>query len=352
MSRTAADRVADVRRLLDCARTVHDQRARIAPAIAAATGLTPEGVELGFASLEREASDADLSALVAGAGEAAHVHVVLSANVFVAPLRALALARAAADRVTVRPSPRDPALAVALLDALRAAGDSAFVRVDERDVAHVEAGEVHVYGRDATVAAVRARVRPGVVVRGHAAGMGVALVSSGADLVAAARALALDVVAFEQRGCLSPRVAVVLGDEARAERFAEALHAALVAQAAQVPRGRLLDDERIEARRWRDALAFAGRVWDADDVGAVALAPAGAPLYVPPAGRHVTVMPAASHEAVVAAIAPLASHVVAVGTDAPQELGALAPGHARLSALGAMQRPPLDGPVDRRASHC
>jgi Acyl-CoA reductase (LuxC) len=349
VSRTAADRVADVRRLLNCARTVYDQRARIAPAIAAATGLTPEGVELGFASLEREASDADLRALVAGAGEAAHVHVVLSANVFVAPLRALALARAAADRVTVRPSPRDPVLAVALLDAARAAGDSAFVPVDERDVAHVEAEEIHVYGRDATVAAVRARVRPGVVVLAHAAGMGMALVSSGADLHAAARALALDVVAFDQRGCLSPRVAMVLGDEARAERFAEALHAALIAQAAQVPRGRLLDDERIDARRWRDALTFAGRVWAADD-SAVALAPAGTPLYVPPAGRHVTVMPAASRDAVVAAIAPLAAHVVAVGTDAPRELGALAPSHARLSALGAMQRPPLDGPVDRRVA--
>jgi hypothetical protein len=346
--RTVDERMADVRRLLASARIVHDQRARIAPAIAAATGLTPEGVELGFASLEREASDADLQALVRDAGEASHVHVVLSANVFVAPLRALAIAVAAADRVTVRPSPRDPALALALLQAARSTGDRALSLVSERDVAHIQDGEVHVYGRDATITAVRARVRPGVVVRGHGAGMGMALVSSGADLPAAAEALALDVAAFDQRGCLSPRVVMVLGDEARAARFAEALHGALLSREGLVPRGRLFEDERIDARRWCDAFAFAGQVWRAEG-SAVAVAAEGAPLYIPPAGRHVTVMPAASREAVAAVVAPVAARIVAVGTDAPGELGALAPAHARLSALGSMQRPPLDGPVDRRS---
>ena len=350
MSRTVESRVADVRRLLASARAVYEGRARIAPTLAAATGLTPEGVELGFASLEREATDAELHALVAGAGETSHVHVVLSANVFVAPLRALAIARAAADRVTVRPSPRDPALALALLEAAASGGDEAFARVDERDAFHVERGEIHVYGGDATIAAVCARARPGVIVRGHAAGMGVALVSPGAELGAAADSLALDIVVFDQRGCLSPRVAVVLGDASRAERFAEAVHAALRSWEARVPRGRLFEDERIDARRWRDTFAFAGRVWDAGG-GAVALAltAEGTPLCVPPAGRHLTVVAAASGHAVAMALEPIAPRIVAVGTDAPRELGTLAPAHARLSALGAMQRPPLDGPVDRRS---
>ena len=43
-----------------------------------------------FESLEKEASDAELRSLVDAAGQADHVHVVLSANVFIAPLRALA----------------------------------------------------------------------------------------------------------------------------------------------------------------------------------------------------------------------------------------------------------------------
>jgi hypothetical protein len=338
--------MVDVRRLLDAAAAVHADRARLAPALAAATGLTPEGVETGFASLEREATDAELRALVAAAGDARSVHVILSANVFVAPLRAIGLARAAGERVTVRPSPRDAVLSRALVEA---AVDPALLLVDERDVASIEADEIHVYGTDATIAAVRARVRAGVRVRGHGTGMGVAVVSRDADPDAATAALAEDVVAFDQRGCLSPRVVLAMGGQARAEVVASALHAALSSLGERVPRGRLFDDEQADARRWRDALAFAGRVWDAAD-HAVALAPEGAPLLVPPPGRHLTVVAAPSVDAAAATLVPVARFVVAVGTDDPTGLGALAPPHARVSRLGAMQKPPLDGPVDRRSA--
>jgi hypothetical protein len=347
MSRSVENRTADVRRMLACARTIYAQRSRVVPALVASTGLTAEGVELGFASLEQDATDAELRRLVSAAGARRHVHVVLSSNVFVAPLRALALARAAAERVTVRPSPRDPVLARALLEALDAAGDDAFSQVDERDVSQIEAQEIHVYGRDETIAAVRARARPGVVVRGHAAGMGVALLSRDAEPGPAAGALALDMVAFDQRGCLSPRLAVVLGGEARAAAFAGALHAALGGWAVRVPRGQLAADERAAARRWRDAVAFAGRVWEAEE-HVVALVPESAAGYVPPPGRHLTVLAASSPEVAAAALAPLARAIVTVGTDAPLELAPLVPAHSRLSLLGTMQRPPLDGPVDRR----
>src|SRR5580704_4810894 len=111
MARSADERVHDVRRLLAAACRVYDDRARLVPALVEATGLSPQGIELGFASLEREATDEELEAMVAAAGDAGHVHIVLSANVFVAAMRALALALAAAPRVTVRPSPRDPVLA-------------------------------------------------------------------------------------------------------------------------------------------------------------------------------------------------------------------------------------------------
>jgi hypothetical protein len=339
----------DVRLLLDCARAVFADRARLASEIAAATGLTTEGVELGFASLEREATETELRALVAAAGDAERVHVVLSANVFVAPLRAIALARAAADKVTVRPSLRDPVLARALVEEAMAAGDTAVALVDERDVARIDAGEVHVYGRDDTIASVRARARPGVVVRGHGSGMGLAIVSHGARLDAVADAVALDIVAFDQRGCLSPRLAIVMGSAARAEEFAEALHASLGALGTRIPRGQIGADERADACRWRDTLAFAGRVWDASD-HAVALAPEGSPLSVPPAGRNVTVIPVPSPDAVVTALAPVARFVVAVGTDDLAGLGGMAPAHARRSLLGRMQRPPLDGPVDLRSA--
>jgi hypothetical protein len=344
VSRTVDERVADVRRLLAASRVVHADRARVTPAIARATGLSPEGVELGFASLEQDATDGELRALVDAAGDTARVHVVLSANVFVAPLRAMALARAAAEHVTVRPSPRDPVLARALVDV---AGDTGLAIVDERDVASVERGEIHVYGRDATIDSVRARARSGVRVLGHGAGMGVAVVTRAAVPEEAAAALAVDVVAFDQRGCLSPRVALVEGEQARAAAFAEALHAQLLEWDRRVPRGVLPPEEATEAARWRDVAAFAGPSWSSPS-HAVALASAAAPLSVPPPGRHLLIVPVASRDVLAAALAPLARFLVAAGTDAPADVADLVPAHARLSALGVMQRPPLDGPVDRR----
>jgi hypothetical protein len=331
----------DVRRVLEASREVHARRTRLAPAIARATGLSPEGVELGFESLERDASDEELRALVARAGDAPEVHVILSANVFVAPLRAIAIARAAAPHVTVSPSSRDPVLARALVETL---ADPAVLIDAGRDVSSIVEGQVHVFGRSETIAAVRAKAR--VEVRAHGPGLGVAAIGAGA-LEAAAEGLATDVVAFDQRGCLSPRIALVVGDGVRAAEFAAALHECLEARAALVPRGRLTDDEREEATRWVDAATFAGPCWTGTD-HAVALAPEHGPLSVPPAGRHVLVAGAVAWGDAFARFAPLAGFAVAVGTNDATRVPALAPPRARILPLGRMQRPPLDGPVDLR----
>jgi Acyl-CoA reductase (LuxC) len=344
MKRGIEARVADVRRLLAAARIVHRDRALVAPEIAHDTGLTLPGVELGFASLEREATDAELLALVSAAAPAEHVHVVLSANVFVAALRAIAIARAAADRVTVRPSPRDPVLARALVEVAR---DDAITLIEERDVATVGADEIHVYGTTRTIAAVRSRARAGVVVRGHGPGMGAAIITAAANLTAAAEQLAADVVPFDQRGCLSPRIALVEGDEGRARSFAHALDERLGEWGRRVPRGAIFDGERAEATRWRETMAFAGQLWQRDH-HAVALLPSGAPVAIPPAGRHVQVTAEPSVAAVGARVATVARFLVAVGTDDPGRAAAVLPPHARVSPLGRMQRPSFDGPVDRR----
>jgi hypothetical protein len=305
--------------------------------------LSTQGVEVGFACLERDASEGDLRALVAAAGDAAHVHVVLSANVFVAGLRALAMARAAAARVTVRPSPRDPTLVEALVAACE---DGAIALESERDVAKTTATELHVYGRDETVDAVRARARAGVVVRGHGAGLGIAMITASADIEQAVADVAADVVPFEQRGCVSPRAALVEGGDARASAFADALHQALAAWSARVPRGVLHDGERGEATRWIEAMAFTGRVWRGAE-HAVASISEGVPLAFGPPGRHVLVAPYASAAGAVRQLGPLARYVVAVGTNDPAAR-LVAPAHARISPLGRMQRPRLDGPIDRR----
>ncbi len=344
MSRGIEQRVSDVRRLLVASKAVYADRVKLAPVIARTTGLTTEGVELGFESIEREASDRDLYALVSAAGTALHAHVILSANVFVAPLRALVMARAAADRVTVRPSPRDPELARALVDAVR---DDAIEVIEGRDVAALPADEIHVYGRAPTIFAVRARARPGVRIRSHGAGLGMAMVTLGADVAASAALVSADVVPFDQRGCLSPKIVVVEGDEARARSFAIALDECLDAWQQRVPRGALLVEERGEVARWIETMAFAGRVW-ARKHHAVALASIDIPWTIPPAGRHVHVVAAPSLELAAARLSPLEGAVVAIGTDDPVRIAVSAPAHARISHLGRMQRPALDGFVDRR----
>jgi acyl-CoA reductase-like NAD-dependent aldehyde dehydrogenase len=313
-----------VERLLQAARAVAGNRARLAGEIMHATGLSREGVELAFTRhLELYPTREELAALEKAAGRAPRVHVILSANVFTAPLRALALAYAASPVVTVRPSRRDPVMARELVSEL---GDPSVTLVTGDAI---EEGEIHVYGRDETIAEVRARAR--VAVKGHGTGMGIVVLSPRADLEEAAAAIADDVIPFDQRGCLSPRLVFVEGD---APRLAELLHRAL--EAARVPRGALTEDERIEARRWLDSATMAGEVHQGKDH----LVAVGGSL-VPPPGRHVQVVPFERLD-----LQEIARFVVAVGTDDPDRYAL--PPHARISPPGMMQRPPLDGPVDRR----
>lgn len=324
-------------------------------ALVASSGLSPEGVALALAqSLEAEASDEDMDALVAASGSAPRCHVLLSANVCTAALRAVALAVATAEHVAVRPSRRDPALARILARELSI--DTAF---------HAESGaitlaaeltpspgdELHLYGSDATIAEVRAATPAGVVIRAHGSGFGLALIGADAEITQAARALASDVVLFDQRGCLSPRAALVEGFAARAVAFAEALHEALGREGARVPRGPLDDETRAEIALYAAALDAVGQSFPGPHhlVG-VDLAPRA--LALPPAARVVHVAPASADEAS-ALVAPFARHITALGSAGPGALTAAVTGlapSARRSALGAMQRPPLDGPVDRRVS--
>ncbi len=348
--RSAAERIADVRRLLRAAQTVAEKRGALVPAIVDSTGLSTEGVELALVRhLEIDASDEELAKLVAGAGDVGGVAVVLSANVFVGALRAIALARAASDAVVVRPSRRDPAFARALVQAANELGDARLRLDEELDVATLADGEIHVYGRDETIAEVRAKASPRVRVRGHGSGMGVAWITAGADVASAVKGLAEDVVVFDQRGCLSPRVALVEGDLDRASAVAEALHAELDRLQGVVPCGAVPAEERAASGRYVSTMTVACRAF----VGshhAVGVAPPGAPILLPPPYRHVHVGACASVVDARKLAEPLAKGIIAVGSDDLAAGKTLAPTWARVSALGWMQRPPLDGPVDLRDS--
>lgn len=334
-----------IRALVEAAgRLVANRAARgIVPTIAEATGLSTEGVELALAKhLEIDATDEELAKLEASTPKTSQVAVILAANVFVGALRAIAVARAAAPSVVVRPSRRDPTFARLLV---AEANDPAITLVDELDVATVTEGEMHVYGRDDTIADVRVRANPRVRVRGHGSGMGVAYVTDVSSSIA--QSLAGDVVAFDQRGCLSPRIALVEGDDARALAFAEALHEELELLDAAVPRGQVPGDDRAAIGSYVATMTYASRALVGKSHG-IGVAPHGAPLLLPPAYRHVHVAPVEDIAEAAALLAPLAKGIAIIGAGDSALADALDL-RVRTAPIGRMQRPPLDGPVDLRA---
>ena len=351
LEQSRARAAARVRAILAAARRIADgndmlgqQARRLLPAT---TGLSPAGVELGLTKhLETHVSEQDLASFIAAAGAALRVHVLLSANVFVGAVRAVALAAAAAPWVRVRASRREAVMPELLRRAL--GGESVFELVDE--LAAAAGDEIHVYGRDETVTEVTKGAPRGVRVRGHGAGFGVALV----DGPAAAPGVSWDVIAFDQRGCLSPRVVFVDGSRDAAGEFAAALAAELEKREREVPRGVLADDERHAAARYVQTLLAVGRVASGASF-VVGLDPDPRALLLPPPGRHVHVVPVADGEGLGNLLGPLAQGITCIGQAQDRRAGSslaetlrkIAPG-ARWSPLGEMQTPPLDGPVDRR----
>lgn len=349
------DRVLRVRSILAASQRLGDAKdplgreaRRLLPA---ATGLSEAGVELGLSRhLETSAPDEDLERLVHRAGTAPRVHVVLSANVFVGIVRAVALAVASSPSVRIRASSREAVMAPLLLRALSETDGPPDVEKSER-LDPVEGEVVHVYGRRDTIADVTIRSREGVRVVGHGPGFGVAMIdahSPAFDL--AAERLSWDVIAFDQRGCLSPRIALVAGSREEVEAFGERLSLELEAREREVPRGSLTDDELRAQSLYRATAKAVGHchIGRASAVG-VDTAPRGLPL--PPPGRNVHVARAPSSDDFDRLLAPFRGAITCIGHDAEtscaQQLLLFAEG-ARSQSLGRMQCPPLDGPADLR----
>jgi acyl-CoA reductase-like NAD-dependent aldehyde dehydrogenase len=338
---------ARVERLLDGARLIRDPASalgrRARAELPATTRLSPEGVALALAEcLEATPSEPELDALLVGVRPARRALVLLPANVFVAAHRALALALAASATVLVRPSRREPRF----VELLAAAAPGLFEIVTELEP---ETGDAYfAYGADETLASVRSRLPPGVELHAQGPGHGVAVVDRANVTEEAALALARDLVPFDQRGCLSPRVALVHGGTADARRFAELVASALVELERTVPLGTLDDGERADSARFRDTATYTGSAFAAG-AGTVACLP-GPGRLLAPNGRNLAVF---AVDDPVRWLAPVAAEVTALGLALPdgerrRHLDALP--RARASALGAMQRPRFDGPADRRSA--
>jgi hypothetical protein len=330
--------------LVEAARTIADPESELGKLarerLPEATGLSPEGVEFALQrSLEIDATPAEIATLCREVASAPRAHVLLSANVFVAALRAIALALAASPRVSVRCSRRESVMAELLHRSY-----PGFDLVDELEP--MPGDHVWAYGSDETIAILRRTLPHGVVMHGHGAGIGLSVVAVENDeaLDRAATAIAEDVVLFDQRGCSSPRL--VLAEASILRRLAVRTSQALAELEKRIPRGALTPDEAADERRFRDASEFAFELFDAGR-GVVTVDPRAGSWVIPPPGRNLNFAGVAGFDTLV----PLEPSIVAVGVCAPvswvNALRELLP-RARFSALGSMQRPRLDGPLDRR----
>ncbi len=337
---------------------VHDAAAKIADpttplgrdaraALVASSGLSPAGVEYALTRcLEHRASRSALTQLTRRAPPAPRAHVLLSANVVTAAFRAIVVALAQSSRVFVRSSRREPEMARLLHEG----SGRAFELVEQLSPAPGD--HVWAYGTSETLHHLRAELPGGVRLHAHGPGMGIAIVGPegldrSSDRDAFADALAQDVIAFDQRGCLSPRVVIVRGSPERASEFSEALAKALARWEQAVPRGPLGDDEQADFLRYRDTMLYAAETFHAGK-SVVVLDPREGRLILPPTGRTLHVVRVSDLRSV---LSPIAHSITCVGKAGDDLLeGTLRTwlGERRYVPLGQMQKPPLDGPVDLR----
>lgn len=312
------------------------------------TGLSPEGVEYALGEcFEAGAGRAALHQLCRMAQPAPRAWVQLSANVFTGAYRAIALALASSTQVFVRASRRERIFA----ELLHEASDECFELEDE--LAPTPGDHVWAYGSDETLATLANQLPSGVHLHAHGAGMGVVVLREPSfyddtRLLHAADALAQDTIAFDQRGCLSPRLVLVEGSEEFRSRFALATAEALGAWERTVPRGRITGLDLAEVTRFEHVARFSFQTLPAGR-GLVTLAVESGQLYVPPPGRYLHFVATRS---ALDALTELAPKLTTVAFYHPEYLPGLC--HERFGArryveLGRMQRPPLDGPVDVRA---
>ena len=312
--------------------------------LAASSGLSPEGVELAISRcLESRPTEIEIEALIRSTPTAHVAHVLLSANVFVAAHRAIAIGLVASETVRVRASRREPEMAELLL----AGAPNCFQLVDELSP---RAGDrLWAYGSDATLEEVAVTLPPGVALHAHGTGFGACVLDGStkeADLDALLTRLAEDVALFDQRGCLSPRVVLVNAGAGFARDVAKSLSLQLEKLQARVPRGHLEAAELAAIAAYRATASFTGEVFAAG-LGFVSLGES-ATWPMPPTGRNVHVLSTSDVTKSLSSLRPMLTSCAFAGSaQLRNALRAFLPG-ARVCSIGEMQSPPFDGPVDRR----
>lgn len=344
------DRLDRLLALKSCAEKIADKETLLGKKAREAlrsTLLSPQGIDYALERcLEHRVTRSQLSGLVRKTPLVARSHVLLSANVFVAAFRAIALGLVQSPRTLVRASSRSPTMTRLLHEG----SGEAFELEDE--LAPRAGDHLWAYGSDETISSLRTSLPPGVHLHPHGHGMGAAVFREDFEIRAielekAANALAQDTIAFDQRGCLSPRIVLVEGSRSFAETVADHLVTALDKWEAVVPRGDLSETETADALRHEATMSYVGSCVPAG-MGLVFLDPEDERVLIPPIGRylHITVTSDA-----VKLLKQLGDQLTTVGLfNADRFPGRLreAIGERRYVDMGNMQTPSFDGPVDLR----
>jgi Acyl-CoA reductase (LuxC) len=341
-----ATRRARLEPLLVSARSLADgttERGQLARArLIAASGLSAEGVELALTHcLEIAPNESEIEALIRSTPTAQVAHVLLSANVFVAAHRAIAIGLAASDTVRVRASRREPEMAGLLL----AGAPGAFQLVNE--LSPHSGDRLWAYGSDRTLEEVAVTLSPGVAFHGHGSGFGVGVIDgtlSDSELRTVLLGLARDIALFDQRGCLSPRVLLLNGGSDYGREVARALAVELSLLEQRVPRGRMDPEELAEITSYRDTASFSGEIVSAGS-GFVSV---GEHWLMPPVGRNLHVLLTSDIAQSLNAVRPLITSSAFAGSAAQRNSLRGSLRGARFCSFGRMQSPPFDGPVDLR----
>jgi acyl-CoA reductase-like NAD-dependent aldehyde dehydrogenase len=337
--------------------------AQLRTALLDATRLSRQAIEYGLRTTLTLFEPDNLLALYSSRNGERHptaVVTVLAGNVFSAAARPLLLPLLCGVPVLAKAASADDVLPRFLERALHriepALGNACKVVCFAREQSGLErallepAEVVAVYGSDETVAELGRHIAPSTLLIGHGHGLGAIYIARDAlKSECCARGLAarvaIDVAAYDQRGCLSPHVALMeSGGVMTARAFAQLVSECLRAAAEELPRGQLDATSAARELQWRGVAAAIGELQHGNG-WAVSYEASGL-LRPSPGFRNLALYDCDDIADARARLGQLGAHLKALGVGgcaARKQLTSLAP---YVCPVGTMQAPPLDVPLD------
>ena len=342
------------------------------------TGLSPQMVRWGLRTSLQTVRQETLERMVAEAElvgaqlqqPLSLLALVLAGNLFAAALRAMFVPLLFSVPVLAKASSRNSAFAEILGRALRqvdpALGRAAQVLVfsggelAREDALLRQAEAVSVYGSDETVQAIRERLQERIPVIPHGHGLSLAYCGkaslSPSELSGTVERLAIDVAAYDQRGCLSPQWIFIEASQSMSpETFARALsRRGLEPVSETLPRGPLPPAVGAAQAQWRGVAEATGRLIVGTEHAVAVEVESTRTARFSPGYRNVTVVPVRGPADAIERMRPFSAQTKCIGVtdDVLAELGRSAAAdpsnEAFLCEVGSMQTPPFDAPADGR----